>query len=489
MIKRSVARGSPTCATILTCALATVALTTPAMSQPAKSGSELAKPDSEGSSPTKNGVQSFIWDPTVPGSEGPPPGWKPFEPVAAPGIAPGAPAGYQLAYSDEFSGPTLNRADWYFRISDGPTRMGFMQAANVTVLDGNVRLRYDIEPVSGYPGLQYTGGGIISRARFGYGYFETRARLYKGTTGAHTSFWSLGLLGDDVNSADLEIQKDIAAGNLPARGDIIEIDGFEHDSPDLMDMGTAKKTYDGIRCRDSMGGYKTGAQRGIDYSQWNVYGYEYTPTDVSFYINRRLVRRFSLADCPSPHGLMNFWLTSLPFRHAKDYGAFPGYSDFTYFRYYNRPHLNVNLLGNGSFDLTPLRPPPDAIPLGWQEAGNADASTMTTEDKQDGTRSLEHKWIAAYRVSTKQDLRYIPNGTYRLSAYVKSSGGQADARMRVYNTGAAEQSLAIPKTDRWTQLVIDNIVVTSGKASIDFTSDAPADAWMKFDNVVFVQTK
>jgi hypothetical protein len=91
-------------------------------------------------------------------------------------------------------------------------------------------------------------------------------------------------------------------------------------------------------------------------------------------------------------------------------------------------------------------------------------------------------------VTTKQNLKFIPNGTYRLTARVKSSGGQTQALMRVLNYGGTERTVTLPTTNSWTLVTIDNIAVTSKSATIAFTSTAGANQWIKVDDVKFTQT-
>lgn len=65
-----------------------------------------------------------------------------------------------------------------------------------------------------------------------------------------------------------------------------------------------------------------------------------------------------------------------------------------------------------------------------------------------GKRYLMHEATSTlYKSATKQNLEYIPHGTYNLSAWVGSSGGQKTAQMRVI-VGDKERYYAIPASQK-----------------------------------------
>ena len=105
-----------------------------------------------------------------------------------------------------------------------------------------------------------------------------------------------------------------------------------------------------------------------------------------------------------------------------------------------------------------------------------------------GRWNAEQYHTAAYSASRYQDLTGLPNGTYTLSAWVKSSGGQSVARIYVKNFGGAELvssiNTAIPN---WTQVTIPNIQVTNGKATIGMYQVANAGNWINVDDFSFTK--
>lgn len=105
-----------------------------------------------------------------------------------------------------------------------------------------------------------------------------------------------------------------------------------------------------------------------------------------------------------------------------------------------------------------------------------------------GRWSAQHSHTAAYSASRRQQITGLPNGTYTLKAWVKSSGGQSIARVYVNNYGGAELvssvNSAIPN---WTQITIPNIAVTNGKATLGIYSVANAGNWLLADDFTLIR--
>ncbi|MBS1872077.1 MAG: FAD-dependent oxidoreductase [Acidobacteria bacterium] len=115
------------------------------------------------------------------------------------------PAGYELAWSDEFDGGSVDATRWSYRTdsTDASTQL----PRNVAVSDGGLILT--MNRVSATGGSVYTGGGLTSKGTFGYGYYEARFRVLAGK-GWHTSFRllrenasvELGIVEADSSTAD-----------------------------------------------------------------------------------------------------------------------------------------------------------------------------------------------------------------------------------------------------------------------------------------------
>jgi hypothetical protein len=100
-------------------------------------------------------------------------------------VTPLPPAGYELVFSDEFNGDSLDTNRWGFRLGD--KMLSAQQPDNVSVKDGNLVIALRKESVRS---KDYTGGGVISRQKFVYGYYEARFKTPP-AEGWHTAFWSM----------------------------------------------------------------------------------------------------------------------------------------------------------------------------------------------------------------------------------------------------------------------------------------------------------
>jgi hypothetical protein len=95
----------------------------------------------------------------------------------------------------------------------GPGYDGLNLARNVRVADGHLIVVAKHEIVDGKPA--HTGGGVISKHRFGYGYYECRSQPFMAGRGVHTAFWQRGMGGPENNSIfEIDSTQKIACNNL-----------------------------------------------------------------------------------------------------------------------------------------------------------------------------------------------------------------------------------------------------------------------------------
>jgi len=116
---------------------------------------------------------------------------------------------------------------------------------------------------------EYTGGGIISRAYFGFGYYEARLRV-PAAAGWHTAFWMM----DNHHAHDDTSQ--------------VELDPMENDSIDPQTF-----SVDYHQWRSPLGHVK--AWRAVhrpddSLTDFHVIGMEWTPEAVHYYFDGELVR-------------------------------------------------------------------------------------------------------------------------------------------------------------------------------------------------------
>ncbi|MBF4635800.1 glycoside hydrolase family 43 protein [Agreia pratensis] len=98
-----------------------------------------------------------------------------------------------------------------------------------------------------------------------------------------------------------------------------------------------------------------------------------------------------------------------------------------------------------------------------------------------GTQWSDH----SYRVYTYQRITNLPAGAYTLTAWVKSSGGQAETSVELKNfaSGSSKKLVSIPQASTWTRVQIPGVNVTAGEATVGFWSNASAGQWLSFDDV------
>ena len=246
--------------------------------------------------------------------------------VAAPGAGPAeaadepfpsnTPPGYSLAWADEFDGVNadgtgLDESEWFYR--EGEKAECSNQPDNVSVGDGLLHIALEAEQANGE---QYTCGGVISNRWFGYGYYETRAKLW-GDQGFHSAFWTTGLTAYIPDVPDYR----------GPHNRINEIDGFEVDShaPDKLAYHSHWFVPEHV---GNQGKLITQADSSLEYHN---YGFEWTPTEVRFFTDGVLMNTLPKA---GPHGIQNIWLTTLGYTAPVDETNLPGETTWDYFRYF-----------------------------------------------------------------------------------------------------------------------------------------------------------
>ena len=145
-------------------------------------------------------------------------------------------------------------------------------------------------------------------------------------------------------------------------------------------------------------------------------------------------------------------------------------------------HAATNLVTNASFDDGGT---PTQTPAGWNEAeGATNSYTEPNGGARTGNSRLTQWGTTAYQSYTYQIVSGLANGSYTMSAWVRSSGGQNKAYMELKNYGGATVNTPIPTTNTWTQINL-TVTVSSGQAWLGFYSDAAAQQWIYVDDVTF----
>jgi beta-glucanase (GH16 family) len=199
-----------------------------------------------------------------------------------------------LVMQDEFDQPGQpNAALWNYNIGTGQNGWGNNElqfytdrAKNVTVKDGNLVITAQKES---FNGASYTSARLLTKGKFeqAYGRFETRMQLPWGQ-GLWPAFWMLGA--------------DIDSNPWPGAGEI-DIMEFRGQNPSTV-LGTVHGP-----------GYSAGQSIGKSYTLSNdrfdtgfhIFGIEWGPSFVNFYVDNVLYNQITPADVPGK------WVFDKPF--------------------------------------------------------------------------------------------------------------------------------------------------------------------------------
>ncbi|MFI6035798.1 arabinogalactan endo-beta-1,4-galactanase [Streptomyces sp. NPDC051315] len=128
-----------------------------------------------------------------------------------------------------------------------------------------------------------------------------------------------------------------------------------------------------------------------------------------------------------------------------------------------------------------------ATPAGWStySAAGQNAASFTEAGGHSGGYRLSHWASGAYKVETYQYLSGLTNGSYKLTAWVRSGGGQNAAYIALKNCGGAEQRTDLPvSSSGWIRIVVP-VAVTNNQCTISINSDANAGNWLNVDDLTF----
>jgi len=176
-------------------------------------------------------------------------------------------AAYNLVWSDEFNGTSIDQNNWTFETGTGSGGWGnnelqyyTSRSENARIESGNLVIEARKES---YGGMNYTSARLKTQGKrsFKYGKIEARIKLPQGQ-GLWPAFWTLGT--------------DITTVGWPRSG---EIDIMEH-------VNTETRTHGFIHW-DSNGGHASygGPSHSIDVTQYHVYTVEWTPSAIKWLID------------------------------------------------------------------------------------------------------------------------------------------------------------------------------------------------------------
>jgi len=176
-------------------------------------------------------------------------------------------AAYNLVWSDEFNGTSIDQNNWTFEIGTGSGGWGNNELEYYTSRPENARIESGNLVIEArkesYGGMNYTSARLKTQGKrsFKYGRIEARIKLPQGQ-GLWPAFWTLGT---DINTV-----------SWPRSG---EIDIMEH-------VNTENRTHGFIHW-DSNGGHASygGPSHSIDVTQYHVYSIEWTSSAIKWFID------------------------------------------------------------------------------------------------------------------------------------------------------------------------------------------------------------
>jgi hypothetical protein len=201
-----------------------------------------------------------------------------------------APSGYQLVYTDDFSGTALDSSNWGYRQNSNTSE------SNVTVSGGQLHL--NMTRVSTSTGLDgYRGAGIVSKQKFGYGYYEVTAKLTNDNGGWHPSFWTQIWDGQ--------------AAKPVYNTQFTEMDIFEKES--ATDLNAGYYTWNDTSSGDAQLFRSSRVSLpGDNYSAFHTYGALYGPTSMTFYRDGVNEGSVTYTTASVPNSPMALWLSTIP---------------------------------------------------------------------------------------------------------------------------------------------------------------------------------
>lgn len=224
------------------------------------------------------------------------------------------PPGYKLIWSDEFNGSVLDTNKWVYRTDS--KHWSTQLPANVSVRDGKLVLAVKKEDAGG---KHYSGAGVISKAAFKYGYYESRFKVPAGA-GWHTSFWMMLHNGD--------------GGTGPAAA-AQELDVCENDSVSLTNYGVNVHKWNPPPHTSQ--GHKTVPTPDLA-ADFHVFGCEFAPATVKYYFEGKLVQTVAVTNFA--HGDQHVWLTTIASHLGKttavDDAKLPAAAEYDYVRFYEK---------------------------------------------------------------------------------------------------------------------------------------------------------
>jgi beta-glucanase (GH16 family) len=269
------------------------------------------------------------------------------------------------AFSDDFDGTAVDTTKWNYRSDQWKAQLNSVQTpANVSEANGNMvvsLLKQDTPNVMGANGAiitqHYTGGGLISKQRFRYGYYETSIKI-NSTPGWHTSFWLQE--GDGSNTFTTARRTEIDVFEINSGSLTTLQNNLFKWYPPFSGSGEKETTTNQYPYSGFAAG---GAYAGSDFAKaYHTYGVDWEENSITFYVDGNPVAQpylyvngtktassgpFSYLPTSDTHDPINIWLTDVASGSSLP-TASSDHVFFDYVRYWQKDYyVDYNDAGSG----------------------------------------------------------------------------------------------------------------------------------------------
>lgn len=214
--------------------------------------------------------------------------------------------GYTLAWSDDFDGTKLDTEKWKYRVDS--KALSAQKPENVSVEGGKLKIALKKEDSDG---KHYTGGGVASKRRFKYGYYEARFKVPSGA-GWHTSFWTAVWGPPASTGSRQEIDICENESGSPTRYSA----GLHQWSPEHKGLSGQKITTPDLS------------------ADFHVWGCEFTRDKITYYFDGKKVHTADAKKLASPEE-GNILLTAIGYKKIDD-KKLPAVAEYDWVRFYEK---------------------------------------------------------------------------------------------------------------------------------------------------------
>lgn len=330
---------------------------------------------------------------------------------------------YRLAWEDTFNRPSLDTSKWNYRTD--VKALSSQLASNVVIDHNQLSLLMKQQSVAG---KQFTGGGIVSKRKFGYGYFEVRAKTTT-NRGWHNSFWMMAGDGSDTYGA----------------GRFLEIDQSEINTQNPLQIPSGLQIWNGRAGRGSnLGGPRcqTYAPGFSTADSYHTYGVDWSEGRIDFYLDGVNYCTISYPADKFRQDPVNIWLTALAFATPVSVGGSSQYYDDV--RFYKKDQYVIN--GNSGYSESGS---------GWKDSSlvgfglmpqrysctSGDTSTYAPRFLQGGSYHVYIWKTVASNADTAADVRVLSPARHRAFTFdfTKGQSGWVDLGIYTFKADRTKQ--------------------------------------------------